>query len=50
MAEIVPQAAEFNDLTIFAFIRIMGKTLVEELYPLSCDLQASFTGKTEIYE
>lgn len=48
MVQIVPQAEEFSDLTVFSFIRVMAKNYVEELYPLSCDLQDAFETEADL--
>lgn len=43
MEESFTDAKLFSDLTVFSFIRIISKKFVEELYPLSCDLQVDFS-------
>ena len=42
ICEISPQAEDLSDLMTFAFIRIIGKKYIPELYPLSCRLQPRF--------
>ena len=43
MQESFCPAKEFSDLTVFSFIRVISKNLVEELYPLSCLLEIDFS-------
>lgn len=43
MQESFCDAKEFSDLTVFSFIRVISKNLVEELYPLSCYLMEDFS-------
>ena len=43
MQERFDPAKEFSDLTVFSFIRVISKNLVEELYPLSCYLLDDFS-------
>lgn len=43
MQERFDPAKEFSDLTVFSFIRVISKNLVEELYPLSCLLEIEFS-------
>lgn len=42
MAEIVPHAQEFSDLTVYSLLRAASKYYVEDLYPLSCLLKEEF--------
>ena len=43
MQERFEPAKDFSDLTVFSFIRVISKNLVEELYPLSCLLEIEFS-------
>ena len=43
MQERFEPAKDFSDLTVFSFIRVISKNLVEELYPLSCYLLVDFS-------
>ena len=43
MQERFEPAKDFSDLTVFSFIRVISKNLVEELYPLSCYLLDDFS-------
>lgn len=42
LSNIVPQAIEFSDLTVYSFLRVVSRCYVEELYPLSCLLKEDF--------
>lgn len=42
LSNIVPQAVELSDLTVYSFLRVVSRCYVEELYPLSCLIKEDF--------
>ena len=48
MQERFEPAKDFSDLTVFSFIRVISKNLVEELYPLSCYLLDEFSPTADL--
>lgn len=42
LSNIVPQAVEFSDLTVYSFLRVVSRCYVEELYHLSCLIKEDF--------
>lgn len=41
-------AEHFSDLTVFAFLMIISKTFVEDLYPLASRMQGIFSLKADL--